>query len=309
MEHVKVAIIGSGPAGYTAALYNSRAQLKPVVFAGEKSGGQLMWTTDVENFPGFSQGKPGPELMMEMRQQAEKFGADIRDQYVTKVNFSARPFKLQIANEAEVTAEAVIIATGAESKMLNIPGEKELLGRGVSVCAVCDAAFFKDKNVYVVGGGDVAMEDVLALTKFARKITLVYRSGKLRASKIMQDRVLNNDKVKVMYNAIVTEVMGKPMLQKIKIKQDNQEKEFLADGLFLAIGHRPVSQLFVDQIELDEKGYIFTRQDKRFTSMTSVDGVFAAGDVVDFRYRQAITAAGMGCAAGLDAERWLEQQN
>ena len=307
MEHVKVAIIGSGPAGYTAALYNSRAQLKPVVFAGEKNGGQLMFTTVVENFPGFSQGKPGPELMMEMRQQAEKFGADIRDQYVTKVDFSVRPFKLQIADKEEITAEVVIIATGAQARMLNVPGEKKLLGRGVSTCAVCDAAFFKDKNVYVLGGGDSAMEDTLALVKFAKQVTLVHRRSEFRASKIMQDRVLNNDKVKVMFNAEVTEIIGEKMVQKIKIKQNGQETEFLADGLFLAIGHQPISQLFADQIELNEQGYILTKQDKRSTSMTSVDGVFAAGDVVDFRYRQAITAAGMGCIAALDAQRWLEK--
>ena len=307
MEHIKVAIIGSGPAGYTAAIYNARAELKPVVFAGEKSGGQLMWTTEVENFPGFTDGKPGPELMTEMRQQAEKFGADIRDQFITKVDFSAHPFKLQIADKEEVTADAVVIATGAESRMLGIPGEKELLGRGVSVCAVCDAAFFKDKTVFIAGGGDAAMEDALALTKFAKEVTLVHRRDKFRASKIMQDRVLSNDKVKVMYNAEVTEIMGKPMVQKIRIKQDGQENEYPTNGFFLAIGHKPMTKLFSDQIELDETGYIVTNTSKMSTSMTSVEGVFAAGDAVDFRYRQAITAAGMGCAAALDAERWLEK--
>ncbi len=307
MEHVKVAIIGSGPAGYTAALYNARAELKPVVFAGEKAGGQLMLTTEVENFPGFAKGKPGPELMAEMRQQAERFGADIRDQFVTKVDFSARPFKLQIADKEEITADAVILATGAESRMLGIPGEKELLGRGVSVCAVCDAAFFKDKTVFVAGGGDAAMEDALALTKFAKSVTLVHRRDKFRASKIMQDRVLSNDKVEVLYNTVVTEVMGDPMVQKIRIKQDSQEKEVPADGFFLAIGHTPMTKLFAGQIELDEAGYIVTKTSKMSTSMTSVEGVFAAGDAVDFRYRQAITAAGMGCAAALDVERWLEK--
>lgn len=307
MEKVEVVIIGSGPAGYTAALYNARAQLKPVVFAGQKSGGQLMLTTDVENFPGFAKGKPGPELMTEMREQAAKFGADIRDQYVTKVDFSAHPFKLQIDNKAEITAETVIIATGAEARMLGVPGEKELLGRGVSTCAVCDAPFFKDKQVYVAGGGDAAMEDALALVKFAKEVTLVHRRDQFRASKIMQERVLKNKKVRVMLNAEVTEVMGKPTVQKIKIKQDGQEKEFPAQGFFLAIGHKPLSQLFDQQIKLDEQGYIVTQEGKRSTSMTSVEGVFAAGDVVDFRYRQAITAAGMGCAAALDAERWLEQ--
>lgn len=308
MEHTQVAIIGSGPAGYTAAVYNARAQLQPIVFAGDKSGGQLMWTTDVENFPGFSQGKPGPELMMEMRAQAEKFGADIRDQYVISVDFSVRPFKLQIYQSEEITADAVIIATGAEARMMGIPGEKEFLGRGVSTCAVCDAAFFKDKVVYVAGGGDSAMEDTLALTKFAKKITLVHRSDEFRASKIMQERVLNNDKVKVMYNSQVTAVLGAQLVNKIKISQDGKEQEFPADGLFLAIGHTPMSKIFIDQIKLDEQGYIITHESKKSTTMTSVEGVFAAGDVVDRRYRQAITAAGMGCAAALDAQRWLEQQ-
>ncbi|MBU0576706.1 thioredoxin-disulfide reductase [Patescibacteria group bacterium] len=308
MEHTQVAIIGSGPAGYTAAVYNARAQLQPIVFAGDKSGGQLMWTTDVENFPGFSQGKPGPELMMEMRAQAEKFGADIRDQYVISVDFSVRPFKLQIYQSEEITADAVIIATGAEARMMGIPGEKEFLGRGVSTCAVCDAAFFKDKVVYVAGGGDSAMEDTLALTKFAKKITLVHRSDEFRASKIMQERVLNNDKVKVMYNSQVTAVLGAQLVNKIKISQDGKEQEFPADGLFLAIGHTPMSKIFIDQIKLDEQGYIITFESKKSTTMTSVEGVFAAGDVVDRRYRQAITAAGMGCAAALDAQRWLEQQ-
>lgn len=307
MEQVKVAIIGSGPAGYTAALYNARAQLKPVVFAGQKSGGQLMLTTQVENFPGFSKGKPGPELMTEMRQQAAKFGADIRDQYVTKVDFSTRPFKLQIDGKEEITAEAVIIATGAEARMLGIPGEKELLGRGVSTCAVCDAPFFKNKQVYVAGGGDAAMEDALALVKFAKEVTLVHRRDEFRASKIMQDRVLKNKKVKVILNAEVIEVMGDKMVQKIKLKQAGQEKELPAEGFFLAIGHKPMNQLFTDQIKLDQAGYIVTQLDKRSTTMTSVEGVFAAGDVVDWRYRQAITAAGMGCAAALDAERWLEK--
>ena len=266
-----------------------------------------MLTTEVENFPGFAKGKPGPELMAEMRQQAERFGADIRDQFVTKVDFSARPFKLQIADKEEITADAVILATGAESRMLGIPGEKELLGRGVSVCAVCDAAFFKDKTVFVAGGGDAAMEDALALTKFAKSVTLVHRRDKFRASKIMQDRVLSNDKVEVLYNTVVTEVMGDPMVQKIRIKQDSQEKEVPADGFFLAIGHTPMTKLFAGQIELDEAGYIVTKTSKMSTSMTSVEGVFAAGDAVDFRYRQAITAAGMGCAAALDVERWLEK--
>jgi thioredoxin reductase (NADPH) len=353
MEQAKVVIIGSGPAGYTAALYNSRAQLKPVVFAGEKSGGQLMWTTDVENFPGFPEGKPGPELMLAIREQAKKFGADIRDQYVTAVDFSQQPFKIWTTvpegsvgedfekksttelkeaqvkirqTEPSLTAQAVIVTTGAVSRMLGIPGEEKFLGRGLSTCAVCDAAFYRDKVTVVAGGGDSAMEEVLALTKFAKKVIIVHRRDELRASKIMQDRVLNHQKVEVMYNTQVLEVMGDQVVNKIKISQDGKEQELSVDGLFLAIGHKPVTSIFADQINLDEQKYIVTRQsatkkgviaageaieDKEllpFPTMTSVEGVFAAGDVVDVRYRQAITAAGQGCSAALDAERWLEQQ-
>ena len=307
MSVQQVVIIGSGPAGYTAAIYTARARLKVVLFAGEKSGGQLMWTTDVENFPGFAEGKPGPELMAEMRKQAEKFGTQVRDEAITQVDFSQQPFELATGGGEVIKAQAVIIATGAESRMLGIPGEEKLLGRGVSVCAVCDAAFFKDKKVFVVGGGDSAMEDTLALTKFAQEITLVHRRDKFRASKIMQERVLSNDKIKIMYNSTVTAVLGDSVVEKLKINQDGRELEVEADGLFLAIGHLPTSKLFATQLELDPKGYILTQSNEQYPTMTSVEGVFAAGDVVDFRYRQAITAAGMGCSAALDAERWLEK--
>lgn len=353
MTAVTVAIIGSGPAGYTAALYNARARLKPVVFAGEKSGGQLMWTTEVENYPGFPEGKDGPELMLAIRQQAERFGAVIKDKFVTAVDFSSQPFKLwtnlpqnltsedlerlagdelaavqaQVKQaEPALTAQAVIVATGAVARMLGIPGEKELLGRGVSTCAVCDAAFYKDKVVYVVGGGDSAMEDTLALTKFAKKIYVVHRRDELRASQIMQDRVLAHDQVKVLWNSQVKAVLGENKVEQLEIEQVGENKIVLADGLFLAVGHQPLSAILGGQLETDKQGYIITRQSPTrqgaqaaaqavgkqdllpFPTMTSVEGVFAAGDVVDMRYQQAITAAGQGCAAALDAEQWLAQQ-
>lgn len=358
MTHSQVVIIGSGPAGYTAAVYASRANLHPVQFAGYQSGGQLMFTNDIENFPGFEQGINGPLLMSTMRQQAERFGTQIRDEYVTAVDFIARPFKIwtslppdvmpdqidrmsaeerqkmteQIkAQPAEWTADAVIIATGATSIMLGVPGEAELLGKGVSTCAVCDAAFYRDKDTIVVGGGDSAMEDTLALTKFAKSVTVVHRRDAFRASKIMQDRVLNHPKVKVLWNTAVEKVIGQNKVERVALAMtatDGQvsHQEVPVDGFFIAIGHRPVTHLFQNQLQLDEHGYLVTRQSVsklglelaqqhlsskgllEFPSMTSVEGVFGAGDVVDVRYKQAITAAGQGCAAALDAERWLEQR-
>lgn len=330
MDTRKVIIIGSGPAGWAAATYASRAQLKPLVFAGERGGGQLMFTTEVENYPGFANGIMGPKLMMEMRSQAERFGAEIVDTNVTQVDFSKRPFSVWSGERREL-AEAVILATGAESLMLNIPGEAEYLGRGVSTCAVCDAAFYKEKNVYVVGGGDAAMEDALALTKFAASITMVHRKSEFRASKIMQKRVLEDHKgkVEVLWNSEVVEAMGDgTRLTKIKIKNQNGEiKEVGADGLFLAIGHRPATEFLGGQVVLNQKGYVVTRLglDKQslelaqgnlgengvlqFPTMTSVEGVFGGGDNVDFRYRQAITAAAMGTMAALDAEWWLERRD
>ncbi len=352
MKHTKVAIIGSGPSGYTAALYAARAQLEPILFAGQKSGGQLMWTTDIENYPGFEQGIAGPQLMMDMRNQAARFGADIQDQYVTAVDFSQRPFKIWTTvpdgvlgehfekakaeelkdlqeeikkTEPAVTADSVIISTGAASQMLGVPGEHEFLGRGVSTCAVCDAAFFRDKTTFIVGGGDSAMEDANALTKFASSVTMIHRRDSFRASKIMQDRVLNNPKVKVLWNSAITEIKGKGVVTSITIDIEGKSQELPADGVFVAIGHKPVSSIFDGQITLDNHGYVVTRQSASklgvdaavqalgddglllFPTMTSVDGVFAGGDVVDIRYRQAITAAGQGCAAALDAERWLER--
>lgn len=354
MEEAKVAIIGSGPSGYTAGIYASRAQLAPVIYTGYESGGQLMYTTELENFPGISAGIVGPKFMMEMRTQAERFGSFIRDEHVTAVDFSQRPFKIWTQLPENVTpddmkkatleqykqyeeqikklepvlvAQAVIISTGATSIMLGIPGEEKFFGQGVSTCAVCDAAFYKEKNVYVVGGGDSAMEDTLALTKFASQVTVIHRRDTFKASKIMQDRVLNNPKVKVLWNSTLQEVIGNERVEKVKIDVAGQVQEFPADGVFMAIGHKPVTDIFRDKVELDEHGYVVTRQnlsqkgvekaqaaldDKglvSFPSMTSVEGVFAAGDVVDVRYKQAVTAAGQGCSAALDAERWLESNN
>lgn len=354
-ENHKVVIIGSGPSGYTAALYASRAQLAPVLYAGYQSGGQLMWTSDIENFPGFPQAIGGPQLMSDMRAQAEKFGTQVRDEYVTAVDFSQKPFKIWTAlppdtdpevftkgtpeqikaareqvktMEPAILAESVIISTGATSVMLDVPGEAELLGKGVSTCAVCDAAFYRDKETFVVGGGDSAMEDTLALTKFAKSVTVVHRRDSFRASKIMQDRVLNHPKVKVLWNSAVSQVLGNEKVTGLKIASTTggAEQEVTADGLFIAIGHRPVTGLFEGQVQLDEHGYVVTRMSlsklghdlaakamnqhglMEFPSMTSVEGVFAAGDVVDVRYKQAVTAAGLGCAAALDVERWLEKR-
>lgn len=309
----KLIIIGSGPAGYTAGIYSARAELKPLIFCGDKSGGQLMDTTMVENWPGAKDGVMGPRLMMDLREQAKKFGAEMIDKRVTKVDFSQRPFKIYTSEV--YLAEAVIIATGAESIRLNIPGEERLLGRGVATCAVCDAPFYKDKKTVVVGGGDAAAEDALALTKFAKEVVLVVRRDELRASKIMQARVKNHPKIKILWNSQVTEIMGGNKVEAIKI---NNTETVEIDGVFLAIGHKPASEIFKGKLDLDEKGYIkivggypdMSRVNHsgngKYLTMTNIKGVFAAGDVVDYSYRQAVTAAGMGCQAALDAERWLE---
>ena len=306
----KVIIIGSGPAGYTAGIYAARAELKPLILAGEKSGGQLMNTRVVENWPGVEKGVMGPDLMMEMQKQAEKFKAEIVYKNATKVDFRQRPFKVW-SGEEEYQAESVIVATGAEIIMLGVPGEKELLGRGVSVCAVCDAPFYKDKITYVIGGGDAAVEDALALTKHAKEIYLVHRRDSLKASKIMVKRVKENEKIKIFWNSELKEIIGEQKVEKIKIfnNKTNETKEYITDGVFLAIGHKPATEIFKDQLDLDEKGYIKVNFsfENEFLTQTNVEGVFAAGDVVDFKYQQAVTAAGMGCMAALDAERWLEK--
>lgn len=328
-----VIIIGSGPSGWAASIYLSRAQLSPILFAGEKSGGQLMLTTEVENYPGFPKGIQGPELMIGMRKQAERFGTTVHDANVTRVDFSAQPFKIwantgKKGAEEEFQTRTVLISTGAESTWLNIPGEQEFLGRGVSTCAVCDAAFYKNKNTYVVGGGDAAMEDTLALTKFASSVTVVHRRDSFRASKIMAQRVLEHPKVKVIWNTAVKEILGDAKVSAIVLENtETQKSETLpAEGVFVAIGHKPSTSMFDKQIELDEKGYIVTRfalSEKslnlahqalkdgfvQYPTMTSVEGVFAAGDVVDFRYKQAATASGFGVMASLDIEKWLEEQH
>jgi len=301
----KLIIIGSGPAGFTAGIYSGRAELKPLLFAGEKQGGQLMNTALVENWPGAERGIMGVDLMMQMRKQAERFGTEIIDKKVGKVDFSKRPFKVWVGEE-EYLAEAVIITTGAENKMLGVPGEKELLGKGVAVCAVCDAPLYKDKIVYVVGGGNAAVEDALALTKYAREVKMLIRRDVLKASKIMAEKVKNNPKIEILWNSELKEVMGENRVEKVRVinNKTNKEQELAADGVFLAIGHKPSTEIFKEQLELDEKGYIKTSENE---TMTSVEGVFAGGDVVDSKYKQAVTAAGMGCMAALDAEKWLEK--
>jgi len=367
MQKTKLAIIGSGPAGYTAAIYTSRAKLSPTIFTGLESGGQLMYTSELENFPGFPKGVNGIQFMMSLRKQAERFNAQIIDNHVTAVDFSQKPFKLwtkvpegediQIFKKGkpeeietlinkvkalphDYEAEAIIISTGATAITSGVPGEKKFLGRGVSTCAVCDAAFYKEKDVFVIGGGDSAMEDAMALTKFAKQVTIIHRRDKFRASKVMQDRVLNNEKIKVLWNSNIKEVIGDKIVEKIKVETAGKVNgearegalgykvnEYPAGGVFLAIGHRPVTNIFQNQLLLDDHGYIITRLTLSKTgleqaqkalneagfiqspTMTSVDGIFACGDVVDLRYKQAVTAAGQGAAAALDAEKWLDEEH
>lgn len=301
MKVYDVIIIGSGPAGLTAGIYASRASLKTLVLAGEKWGGQLMLTTLVENFPGFIEGIQGPDLMMAMRKQAEKFGVEVREENASDVNFSGS--KLVINGNL---ARAVIIATGAEFKWLGVPGEEKLIGKGVSACATCDAAFFKGKKVIVVGGGDAAMEEALFLAKFANEVTIVHRRGEFRASKIMQQRVLTNPKIKIRFNTVVAEILGTDKVSGVVF---TPHEVFDCDGVFVAIGHAPSTEIFKNKIELDEKGFVIKIKREGFNMMTSVDGVFVAGDVHDHNYQQAITAAGYGCEAALEAEKWLAEQN
>ena len=298
----EVIIIGGGPAGYTAALYAARANLEPLVIEGFQWGGQLMITSDVENYPGYPEGVLGPEMMKDFRRQAERFGAEFVSDDVTRVDFSERPFKVYVGDD-EYQAQAVIVATGAEARKLGLESERTLQGRGVSYCAVCDAAFFREKEIVVVGGGDSAMEEATFLTKFASRVTIVHRREDFRASPIMVDRAKANEKIEWITNAVVDEVVGDGVVTAARLRDVNTDEitEIPADGLFVAIGHDPNTKLFNDWLELDDAGYILAHDG----TATNIEGVFAAGDVVDHTYRQAITAAGMGTMAALDAERWL----
>lgn len=352
-KHSQVLIIGSGPAAYTAGIYTGRAKLSTTILAGEQPGGQLMWTTDIENFPGFPNGKSGQDLMMDMQQQAERFGAEIQYEYATTIDTSSQPFKVWnnmpegvfandvftgkkslsfkearafiMKQEPAYTADSIILAVGATSVMLNVEGETEFLGKGVSTCAVCDAAFYKDKDTFVVGGGDSAMEDTLALTKFAKSVTVIHRRDAFKASKIMQERVLSHKKVKVLWNSSITSIKGSNKVETITVNQNDKEIELKADGVFIAIGHRPSTAFLQGIVALDDHGYILTRMSLsdaglkmakkatkenliQFPTCTSIEGIFASGDSVDVRYKQAITAAGMGCMSAIDAERWLENR-
>ena len=300
-----VIIIGSGPAGYTAGLYSARAMLDPLMFAGYMSGGQLMLTSDVENFPGYPEGIGGPEMMIELRSQAERFGLEVQDRNVESVDLSKRPYKVTVEGE-EFLTHSIIISTGAESIWLNAPGEAEQKGRGISTCATCDGAFFKNEEVLVIGGGDSACEEATFLTRFAYIVTLIHRRDVFKASTIMYERAANNDKIEIKTFSQVKEWKADENGLTGAILEDPRDgslEEISATGAFIAIGHKPITAFLGEQIETDENGYIVHKQH----TMTSVDGVFAAGDVVDTRYKQAITAAGMGCQAAMDAEKWLEE--
>lgn len=301
-----VIIIGSGPAGLTAAIYAARANLSPFMIEGEEVGGQLMTTTDVENYPGFPDGIMGPELMIVMKKQAERFGTRFLAKNVSKVDFSSRPFKVWVGDQL-FKSQAVIISTGASAKYLGLENEKRLLGRGVSACATCDGAFFRDQNVAVIGGGDTAMEEANFLTRFAKKVWVIHRRDSFRASKIMADRVLKNPKVEVLWNSALDDVLGEDQVKAIKVKntQSGEVQEMPMDGVFIAIGHKPNTDLFKGQLDMNEVGYLKTQSGNTYTN---VEGVFASGDVQDHVYRQAVTAAGTGCMAAIDCERWLENQ-
>jgi thioredoxin reductase (NADPH) len=304
-RHHKVAIIGSGPAGLTAAIYAARANLEPIVFAGNAPLGQLMITSDVENYPGFPHGIMGPELMQLFRDQAERFETTILDRDVTKVDFKQRPFKLWVGDD-EYLADAVIVATGASALWLGLDSEEAFRGRGVSACATCDGFFFRDREIAVVGGGDTALEEALFLTKFASKITMLVRRDQFRGSKIMQDRAFAHPKIEVRWNTEVTEVRGDMTVTQLQLRDtaNGDESTLEVQGLFIAIGYRPNTELFRGQLDLDPRGYCKTAEDGDTNTM--VEGVFVAGDVHDHRYRQAVTAAGDGCKAAIDVERWLE---
>ncbi len=300
-----VIILGSGPAGLTAAIYTSRARLKTLVLSGSLPGGQLMTTSEVENFPGFPKGIFGPELMMNIREQAGRFGANIVDDSATQVDFKHKPFRV-LTTDNEYEANAVIISTGASPRKLGVKGEEELGGKGVSYCATCDGPFFKGQDLIVVGGGDSAMEEAIFLTKFAKSVQIVHRRDKLRASKILQDHALSNSKIKFVWNSVIKEIKGDGKVSSVVIQnlKDDEEVEVKCGGIFIAIGHEPNTSIFKGQLELDEQGYVKVRDHTK----TNVEGIFAAGDVHDSRYRQAVTAAGLGCMAALDAEKYLQEK-
>jgi thioredoxin reductase (NADPH) len=313
-EHTRVLIVGSGPAGLTAAIYSARAQLRPIVIEGEPSsttdqpGGQLMLTTDVENFPGFPEAISGPDLMMKMREQAIRFGADLRVEKVHKLDTTERPFRAWLGGDVEpsITADAVILATGARSLMLNVPGEERYLSHGLSTCATCDGFFFRGQDIAVIGGGDSALEEALFLTRFASTVTVIHRRDSLRASKIMQERAFAHEKIRFEWNTQVTEVFGDDKVMGLKVRDTltDDERVLLVTGVFVAIGHVPNTTLVTDQVDLEHNGYVRTSMG----SFTNIEGLFAAGDVQDDVYRQAVTSAGSGCIAAIDAERWLEAQ-
>lgn len=299
-----VAIIGSGPAGLTAAIYTTRGAASTLVLAGEKWGGQLMLTTEVDNFPGFPEGIQGPELMMRMRKQAERFGAEIVEKNVVQVNFSSLPYKI-ITSDSQYLAKTVIISTGASNKWLGVPGEKELLGRGVATCAPCDAPFYKDKKVAVVGGGDSALTEAIVLTKYATEVIVIHRRDELKASVAMQKKAKDNKKIKFLWNTEITRIVGEGKVEKLELKnnKENKTSELKVDGVFIAIGHKPDSDLFKGPVEMDERGYIKVHGH----TSTNLEGVFVAGEVHDQHYKQAITTAGFGCMAAMDALRYLDK--
>ncbi len=309
-RHAKVIIIGSGPAGYTAGIYAARAMLEPLLITGMQPGGQLTITTEVENYPGFAEPVQGPELMEAMRQQAENVGTEIVNDLITEVDFSRRPFVLKGDSGTEYTADSVIIATGAQAKWLGLPSEEKFKGFGVSACATCDGFFYRGKKVIVVGGGNTAVEEALFLTNFASEVILVHRRDELRAEKVLQKRLFENPKIKVMWDTVLEEVLGTENPKavtgaKLKNVKTGEVTEIAVDGIFIAIGHAPATEVFKGQVEMNERGYIKV---DCWSTKTSVEGVFAAGDVADEKYRQAVTAAGMGCMAALEAEHWLAEQ-
>lgn len=306
-EHRTVVIIGTGPAGFTAALYTARANLEPLVYRGPEPGGQLVTTTDVENYPGFPDGIMGPDMMMKFEEQAVRFGTDLRYGTVDTVDFSSRPFRLLIDGETPITADSVIVSTGASAKYLGLENEKRLLGRGVSACATCDGAFFRNQEVAIVGGGDTAMEEALFLTRFATKVHLIHRRDSFRASKIMQKRVMAHEKINIIWDTVIEDVLGEDGVEGLRIKnvKTDQTQTLPVQGFFVAIGHKPNTGIFKGWLDMNELGYIETGADSTYTN---VEGVFACGDAQDHVYRQAVTAAGTGCMAAIDAERWLAEQ-